>query len=58
MGNYKKLIGSVVGGAAGLLVSVFGLSPEWQDPEIVAAITTLAAALATFVFPKNEEPSA
>lgn len=53
MGNYSKLIGSFVGGAFGIGVSLFGLPPEWQDPEIIAAVTTLLAAIATYLFPAN-----
>ena len=54
MSEYNKLIGSIVGGAIGIGVSVFGLPAEWQDPQTVTAITTVLAALATFIFPANK----
>lgn len=53
MGNYSKLFGSIIGGVVGLLVSKGLLPVEMQDPEIVAALTTIFAAIATWRFPAN-----
>jgi hypothetical protein len=53
LGNYSKLIGSLVGGLFGMLVS-FGIMPtEWATPEIQASIVTLLSAVFTFLFPAN-----
>jgi len=54
MGNYSKLIGSIVGGLLGLGVSKGILPAELATPEIVAAITALFAAVATYLFPANK----
>jgi hypothetical protein len=57
MGNYSKLIGSLVGGLLGMLVS-FGILPaEWATPEIQAAIVTLLSSIFTFAFPANKPPA-
>lgn len=53
MGNYSKLIGSIVGGLVGIAAS-FGLPTEWATPEIQGAIVTLFSAVATFIFPANK----
>jgi len=54
MGNFSKLIGSLVGGGLGMLVS-FGILPaEYATPEIQAAIVTLLSAAFTFLFPANK----
>jgi len=54
MGNYSKLIGSLVGGALGMLVS-FGILPaEYATPEIQTSIVTLLATFLTFIFPANK----
>ncbi|HEV2501492.1 MAG TPA: hypothetical protein VGV39_00355 [Mesorhizobium sp.] len=53
MGNYSKLIGSIVGGVAGLLVARGLLPAEWATPEIQGAIVVLLSAAATFAFPAN-----
>ena len=53
MGNYSKLIGSLVGGIAGALVS-FGVLPEsLATPELQASIVAVLAAVATYIFPAN-----
>jgi hypothetical protein len=52
MGNYSKLIGSIVGGVFGLLAT-FGLPVEWATPEIQGAIVTGMSAIFTFIFPAN-----
>lgn len=57
MGNYSKLIGSLVGGALGLAVSILGLPAEAATPEIVSAVTVLLSAIATFLFPANKQSS-
>ena len=54
MGNYSKLIGSVVGAVAGLLVS-FGILPEsLATPEVQASVVGLLSTVATFFFPANK----
>jgi hypothetical protein len=54
MGNYSKLVGAVVGGVAGVLVSRFGLPTEFATPEIQGAVTVILSAVATFLFPANK----
>lgn len=57
MGNYSKLIGSIVGGLVGLGVSIGLLPDSVNDPEIIGAITVLFSAIATYAFPANVPPS-
>ncbi len=53
MGNYNKLIGSIIGGAVGLGLAL-GLPLDFMTPELQAGITTIiGAALVTFWAPKN-----
>ena len=54
MGNYSKLIGSLVGGLAGALVSFGVLPEELATPEIQAGVITVLAAVVTFFFPANK----
>jgi hypothetical protein len=53
MGNYSKLIGSIVGGVVGI-AATFGLPAEWATPEIQGAIVVILSAIATFIFPANK----
>lgn len=54
MGNYSKLIGTLVGAGAGALVS-FGLLPEaLATPEVQAGVVAVLAAVATYLFPANQ----
>ncbi len=53
MGNYSKLIGTLVGGIVGVLVSSFGLPADFATVEIQGAITVLIAGVAAFLFPAN-----
>jgi hypothetical protein len=53
LGNYSKLVGSVVGGVFGLLVANFGLPAEWATPEIQGAVTVIMSAAFTYLFPAN-----
>ncbi len=57
MGNYSKLIGSLVGAAAGVAVS-FGLPEELATPEIQGAIVIVLAGVFTYFFPANKPPAA
>ncbi len=54
MGMYSKLIGSIVGGIMGLLGSKYAMPADMQSPEMVAALTTVLSAIATFFFPANK----
>lgn len=54
MGNYSKLIGSLVGGVVGILVAKNILPPEFNTPEIVASLTVICSAIATYIFPANQ----
>lgn len=55
MGNYSKLIGSIVGALAGAAVS-FGILPEsLATPELQASVVAVLAAVATYLFPANKE---
>lgn len=56
MGNYSKLIGSVVGAGAGALVSFGVLPEEFATPEIQASVTALFVAVFTYAFPANKAP--
>jgi hypothetical protein len=53
MGNYSKLIGSIVGGVVGWLGSKYALPPSLTSPEIQAAATLILSAVATYLFPAN-----
>ncbi|RRH98032.1 hypothetical protein EH240_19720 [Mesorhizobium tamadayense] len=53
MGNYSKLIGSIVGGAVGWLGSKYALPPDLTSPEVQAAATLILSAVATYLFPAN-----
>lgn len=53
MGNYSKLFGSIIGGALGLAVARFGLPADLASPEVVGAVTTVGAAVLTWLFPAN-----
>lgn len=57
MGNYSKLIGSIVGGIIGWLGSTYALPPELTSPNIQAAATIILSALATYLFPSNVAPT-
>ncbi len=54
MGNYSKLIGSVVGALAGI-GAAFGLSEVLTSPEMQAALVVVATGLFTYFFPKNTQ---
>ena len=55
MKRYSKLIGSIVGVAAGALVS-FGLLPEQlATPEIQTSVVGVLTAVAVYFFPANED---
>lgn len=54
MANYSKLIGSIVGGVIGLLVSNYGLPAELNTPEMIAAVTALVCAAGTYFAPANK----
>jgi hypothetical protein len=56
MGNYSKLIGSIVGGALGWLGSTYALPPELTSPNIQAAAMIILSAVATYLFPANAVP--
>jgi hypothetical protein len=53
MGNYSKLVGSIVGGVIGWLGSKYALPPSLTSPEIQAAATLILSAVATYLFPAN-----
>lgn len=57
MGNYSKLIGSIVGGIIGWLGSKYALPPELTSPNIQAAATIILSAIATYLFPANAGPT-
>lgn len=57
MSNISKLIGSVVGAAVGFGTAKGFLPAEFNTPEIVAAITTLFAAVFVYYFPANKPTS-
>jgi len=54
MGNYSKLIGSLVGGIFGFAVARLALPADLATPEIQGAVTILVGAVFTFIFPKNQ----
>lgn len=54
MGNYSKLIGSLVGGVLGFAVSRWGLPTDFATPDVQGALTVLLGAVATFIFPANK----
>lgn len=53
MGNYSKLIGSIVGGIIGFGVAKGFLPAEWNTPELTSALTLVLSAIFTFAFPAN-----
>lgn len=54
MGNYSKLIGSVVGVALSFAVTQFALPPEFASPEVVTAITAGITGILVWAFPANK----
>lgn len=54
MSNYSKLIGSVIGGLLGFLVSKYGLPAELNSPDVITGLTGLACALGTYIAPANK----
>lgn len=53
MGNYSKLIGSIVGAVAGAGVA-FGILPEeLATAELQASVVALISAIATYFAPAN-----
>jgi hypothetical protein len=57
MGNYSKLIGSLVGGVIGFLGSKYALPADLTSPDMQAAITLILSAVCTYVFPANVSPA-
>ena len=56
MGNWSKLIGTLVGGLLGLAVN-FGLIPDGAiTADVQSALVVLLAALGTAIFPANKPP--
>ncbi|CCV07448.1 hypothetical protein MESS2_570007 [Mesorhizobium metallidurans STM 2683] len=53
MGNYSKLIGSIVGGVIGWLGSKYALPPDLTSPEVQTGATLILSAVATYLFPAN-----
>lgn len=57
LGSYSKLIGSIVGAAAGALVA-FGVLPDsLATPELQASLVAVLSAIATYLFPANKTPA-
>lgn len=54
VGNYSKLIGSLVGGILGFAVAHWGFPSVFDTPEAIGAITILVGAIATWAFPANK----
>jgi phosphate/sulfate permease len=54
MGNYSKLIGSLVGGLVGFGVAKGLLPADWNTPEMTSALTLILSAVFTFAFPANK----
>jgi len=54
MGNYSKLIASIVGGLAGWAAARGFLPADLATPDVVAAATVIIAAVATYLFPANK----
>lgn len=54
LGNYSKIVGSIVGALAGALVS-FGILPDQlATPEIQTSVVGILSAVFTFFFPANK----
>lgn len=54
MGNYSKLIGSIVGAAIGFGAAKGFLPAGWDTPDMIAAVTGFVSAIFTWAFPANE----
>lgn len=54
MGNYSKVIGSIVGAVIGFAVSKGFLPSDLGTPEVVGGVTAIFAAVATYFFPANK----
>ncbi len=54
MGNFSKLIGSLVGAVLGFGVARGFFPADWATPDIVAAFTGVASAVFTWAFPAND----
>ena len=53
MGNYSKLIGSIVGALAGVLAGL-GLPEALTGPEIQGALVVILSGAFTYFFPANK----
>ena len=53
MGNYSKLIATVVGFILSFAVAKLALPAEWASPEVAASIASAISAILVFVFPAN-----
>jgi ABC-type antimicrobial peptide transport system permease subunit len=54
MGNYSKLIGSIVGGFLSWVVAKYALPPEWSSTEVVQGITIVIGSALVYLFPANK----
>ena len=54
MGNYSKLIGSIVGGIAGILVAKGLLPDSLASADVQSAFVVLLSAVSTYLFPANK----
>ena len=53
MGNYSKLIGSIVGALAGVAVNL-GIPAELTGAAMQGAIVVVLSGLVTYLFPANK----
>ncbi len=53
MGNYSKLIGSLLGGIAALAAG-WGIPAELLGSEMLAGLQVLLVGIITYIFPANE----
>ncbi len=57
MGNWSKLIGTLVGGLLGLAIN-FGLIPDGTiTADVQSALVVLLAGIGTALFPPNVKPA-
>lgn len=54
MGNYSKIIGSLVGGIFGVLLNLSVLPADLATAEIQGAVIVVLSAVFTFFFPANK----
>jgi len=54
MGDYSKLVATIVGFALSFAVGKFALPTEWASPETVTSVSGAITAILVYAFPANK----